>query len=1025
HRASGSCLKRTVWYVFIMYVAFVSLFTCPGSPGHPVCQVGSLVKTSVVAPVHSLALGTETGARIDAAYKAHLVPFYEKHGAPVVTGAQLFASDTVVPALKKAVQPASDAVSRIASPHVAKVCALYAAYAKPTVDTVGSAAYGAMSRFIIPVTSTVLDRSTHCVKVYVVPFGRSAVNDYVVPFYSNHVHPRWNHQIKPALCRYSKVAVEYTRTSVFPAIADGATYGYRVSHDFAAAHVVPHSKRVAIHVYSFLAKSVYPPVYSVYEKTLKPHVDRVVPWDKVQVVSGRVSTAVCASLEVGWSFLEELYFMGYTILTGKEHPAVIERLRVVAEEASRKDSGLVGSIKDRVLSDSTADGQIQHMARRVSGSARQWVQVARGWLGSAVGSAKDGVASYKSRFEQTAYIQYSEATSVAGAVTEIVGSLAHVASSNVLQETAEPEVSTATSIAEVHEASTPLVVESIVEEVKETVVSSVLEDLSEQTSQSDYASVTEHTEEATPVVEPVVESAIESVVEPVIEPVVEVLTDVIAAITLEEEKDTDPVEVESAVESSPSVVPVAKPVVLERQQPAETPVVVVVKEPVESAVNDDEPSSPEPEETTVVVSEAEEEEEKKIVPKITTVISIVERPVLKKASSTSEKHVEEPAVETSEPAKIIPIAAEEAASAIYDAREAMAGVVLDKDDVSKFEELVKSATEVTENLEAFPSVVADTEEHLAETSAVAPEKPEATPEDNTLGPEDVVESPVAVVKKPVEADVPPVPASNENDMLSVTTTVPEPKEEQPISDDIPVIEEDKQQPIADEVPVVVEEKQVQATPESQAQDSTVDEDVRKSASNWVKDARKSISKELAEERTRAGPLVVDDDDAAPASPKVEQVVPAAPPQEPVAEDTAVPPASEPVPEHVPEMVVQEQPERVVEIPKVEDQKPHPESPAKASKTQPADANVAKTAASKSEMSDAAAPVPAPGEQKDSVDGSGTATAEKQTPPLKRFKKPATVMATPTDDPKGPRKVKKTKKRVVKKTAASESDTSLD
>ncbi|KAJ2385159.1 hypothetical protein GGI23_006770, partial [Coemansia sp. RSA 2559] len=109
------------------------------------------------------------------------------------------------------------------------------------------------------------------------------------------------------------------------------------------------------------------------------------------------------------------------------------------------------------------------------------------------------------------------------------------------------------------------------------------------------------------------------------------------------------------------------------------------------------------------------------------------------------------------------------------------------------------------------------------------------------------------------------------------------------------------------------------------------------------------------------------------------------------------------------------------------QKPRPESPAKASKTQPADANVVKSAASKSEMSDAAAPAPAPGEQKDSVDGSGgTASAEKQTPPLKRFKKPATVMATPTlDDSKGPRKVKKSKKRVVKKTAASESNTFLD
>ncbi|KAJ1666582.1 hypothetical protein IW140_005076 [Coemansia sp. RSA 1813] len=1060
---SGSYLKRALWRAVLVYITFISLFTCPSNPGHPVCRAEAAVHTSLVAPVHNLILSTETGARVDAAYKAHLVPFYEKHGAPVVNGAQSFVCDTVVPTLKKAVQPASDAVCRIAGPHVGKVSALYTAHAKPTVDAVGSAVYSAVNRLIIPVTSTVFDRTACGVKEYVIPFGRSAVNDHIIPFYSNHVHPRWNHQVKPALCRYSKVAVEYTRTSVLPAIADGATYGYSASRDFAAAYVVPHTKRVTVHVYSFVKKHVCPPVRSVYERTLKPHVDRIVPWDKVQTVSDKLSTAVCTTFEVSKGFVEEFYFMCYTIATGNEHPAVIARLRAAAEDSKRKDSGIVDSLKGRVFPDSTAssmdNGQLQHMARRVSGSARQWVQVARGWLGSAVGNAKDGVASYRSRFEQTASIQFSEATSVAGAVTEIVASLAQdaVSIASVVQETEEPAVDIATSTSDSHaDEATPLV-EPVIDVVNDTVASIVDEHL-EQTSKPEYASVTEHADEATSIAESVAESVVEPVVESAADPVVELAKEAISAVTpeaskLEEkaiaaESVAESIAEEVVVENFASVTSEVEPVI--SKQPAETTedtpvvpsIVADVKENIEFVLKDDEPSSLSETEEAITTSEAEERKEKKIVPEITTVISIVELPATKKEPLTSsstvepvptkkervEEHVaDETSANTKEAASIV---AEEAASVVYDAREAMAGVVLDKDDVSKFEELVKSATKVTENLEAFPSVVMDTEELDAETTTAinaAPKKPEATPEDDTLGPEAVVES-GAAGEKPAKPDTPLAPASDENDMTSVTTTVLELKEEE--------------QPVSDEVPVAKEEQQTPATLESQAQDTTVDEDVRKSASNWVKDARKSISKELAEERTRVGPLVVDspiNNDALPVSaslegavvseseatvpsaPKIEQVVVPEDLQEPKAEDTVVTSASV----SVPEMVVQEEPKQVIEIPKVEHQAPRAESPAKASKTEPAAAdNVAKSTASKSEMSGAAAPAPAPGEQ-DSVDGNGTMDAEKQTPPLKRQKKPATVTAataTATDESKGPRKVKKTKKRVVKKTAAAAAPT---
>ncbi|KAJ2558039.1 hypothetical protein EV175_000996 [Coemansia sp. RSA 1933] len=1029
HR-NNSCLKRMLWRVAMLYIVMVSLFTCPGSPEHPVCRAKALVQTSLVEPVHSLVLSTETGARVDAAYRAHLVPFYEKHGAPIVSGAQTLVCDAVAPAVKLAVRPVSDAVWRVAGPHVAKVSALYSVHAKPTVDAVGGAVCGAISRVVIPVTSTVVARTAYGMRQYVVPFGRSAVNDYAVPFYANHVHPRWNHQIKPALCRYSRVAIEYTRSSVLPAIADGACYGYGASRDFAATYIVPHSKRVAVHVYAFFKRSVCPPVHSIYARTLQPHVDRIVPWDQVHAATEKLSTAAGAVLEVSKGFVEELYFMCYTIATGSEHPAVVARLRIASEEARRKDSGFVGSIKDRVFSDSD-DGQFNHMARRVSGSARQWVQAARGWLGSAVGNAKDGVASYKSRFEQSATVEVVPSQSPMDTVV-------------------------------VPEEEVPLVVES-------TPV---------HTSQSEVVVVE-------PSVEDMVEPSVEAVVEPpvvsVAVPDVEVAKEATVDIPLDtsipkQDEEEDIVVEEPAVETLESVVLEEEPVVLDTRAP-ELPV-VEIPEAETVVVETQIPETPVViEETTVeseaapavaVVSHAEIPQEEVVV-SVVTVISIIERPV----TSSSEEHVEPATVaeETSD-GSVSVIVAEDAASAVYAAREAMAGIILDKDDLSKFEALVKSATEVTENLEAFPSVVPDTDDRIP--VAAPAEKAE---KEDTIGPEDVVESPV-VEKRPIQIDTPPAPASNEDDMISVTTTVPEPKEVHSDSETIPVVEEERQ-PIPEVIPVAKEEKEEempqQVTLEPQAQNSSVDEDVRKSAFNWVKDARKSISKELAEERTRVGPLVVDNPDEVPENvpesvpevviddvtsldnpplpvvsvvepeheipvppaPKVEQFVPENQSQEPAkaANTKVLPPPADSKP--VPAMVVQEEePERVIEIPKAEDKAPPPpplaeeSSSATASKTEPAaSANAAKSAASKSEMSDAA-PAPAPGEQKREEDhpvagGSDTANTDNQTSSLKRFKKPATVTAAaPTDEPKGPRKVKKTKKRVVKKTAAPESNTQV-
>ncbi|KAJ2377161.1 hypothetical protein H4S02_007726, partial [Coemansia sp. RSA 2611] len=125
----------------------------------------------------------------------------------------------------------------------------------------------------------------------------------------------------------------------------------------------------------------------------------------------------------------------------------------------------------------------------------------------------------------------------------------------------------------------------------------------------------------------------------------------------------------------------------------------------------------------------------------------------------------------------------------------------------------------------------------------------------------------------------------------------------------------------------------------------VDEDVRKAASNWVKDARESISKELAQERTRSGTLDELEDISAE-----EPVVP-------VAETTA--PA---------------EPRRVPVVEKPADLPTRPTTPVVVAKPPP---------------------------------------VEEKLESVKRLKKPAVDTASEATT-KGPRKVKKVKKRVVKK-----------
>ncbi|KAJ2865914.1 hypothetical protein GGH94_001911 [Coemansia aciculifera] len=767
----GWALRRIV----LAYILFVTLFTCPTSPDHFICRTESLVRSTLVTPVHNYLLTTETGTRVHTAYNAHLVPFYEKHAVPIVDAAYGFVSDTAKPALCKATAPVSDAVMRVVEPHREKVVAAYDRYLGPAIDMTSAAVSQAVNGVVVPTVTKV--------GTWVVPRVSSAVSDYIVPFYRDTVMPRWNEQVRPAVCRYSKIVVQYTRSEVLPAIADGAGRAYVVSRDFATVHIVPHAKRTTVYTYVFLRKHILPPIRRVYDQNLKEYVDRVVPWEQVNSVCGGVWVFVRG-------FAEEFYFMCYTIATGDEHPVVVARLK--AGEKKAGESKVEAKVEDV--------GQLQGLARKVSGSARQWIQAARGWVGSAK-------STYESRMRATVEVQWSQATEVA-AVAKSVVAKPYAATSSVTMSasaTSASVTSSGTTSAVRHTESltteeyVPVVtVEDIVKRPDAHVASFVSVDAEPvvETPVSVTSPVAEPTEESTPAVvyveEPVAPA---NVVE---EPVVDMAGE---ALTEQEEQTPDVVaetaevpvisEAEQVVMTTPSESPVAaegEPTV--EQLPIDLPSVgeippVLIPEPVisivEAPVDIPEPATSVIEAPVFIPEPAFSIIEASVdIPE--PVVSIVETPApiaspaavipeeVESVSPTAEHQTSLPAETTD----IAPLIADDAASLIYEARDAMAGVLISDDERAVFGDLVNSANDAAggaDRLEQFPSVLNDLEDTHAE-----------------------------------ETEVPSVAP------LAPQTTVPS------------------------------------------TASGLVDEDVRKAASNWVKDARESISKELAQERTRAGTL---------------------------------------------------------------------------------------------------------------------------------------------------------------------------
>ncbi|KAJ1813931.1 hypothetical protein LPJ75_002978, partial [Coemansia sp. RSA 2598] len=715
--AGGNCAKKTLRRVALLYALFVTLFTCPFPNSNPVCKIESFAHSTLVAPISNYLLQTETGARVSTAFNAHLAPFYQKHGAPIVGGVNSFVANTAVPVVKKAASPVCDAFHRAADPHIEKAASLYNAHAKPAVDAVENVVGGTARNYVIPVVVVVKDKCVKLVDEYAVPFFKSAVNEHMVPFFSNHVQPRWRTQVKPALGHYSKVAVDYTRSSVLPSIADGGAQGYRASRDFASAHVVPHAKRATVKTYVFFKTRVSPPIYSVYASTLKPHVDRVVPWEKVDFVTDKASVVFLAVLDVGKSFCEEFYYMLYTICTGEEHPAVIERLRQQSQMLIEdKDSAVTSSSELPLVTEHA--GQIKNFARKVSGSARQWVQFARGWVGSAVEVAKDGMATYASRMSATAEEQLSMATEAANIATEAVidkmaevrsaaSSATEAAAEFVAKETASASQTTASTITtfepkvvveQTKEAEKVIEQEEKhAEEEGEVEEDEVEEDEVEEVPQAEQKHEQEMKREIiedAPSIASAASAAIAQKAEDIASNVAQPVTE--AALDIESGAfDAFSAATEALADN---VVPVAEkiaPIAEDAKETAENAFSTVTEAAAEavhgpaSAIVDHipEPVEHAKDQAASVAELLTEEAKPAAVHSAAEVPNIVESLAQVVLEETTESlavpTLEKPEAE----APAIDIAADKAASAIYEARDAMAGVVVQDQDRAMFEEL--------------------------------------------------------------------------------------------------------------------------------------------------------------------------------------------------------------------------------------------------------------------------------------------------------------------------------------------------
>ncbi|KAJ2083035.1 hypothetical protein H4R24_001151 [Coemansia sp. RSA 988] len=1023
------------------------------------------VESKIIVPIQKIALSTEPGARISTAYNAHLEPFYQKHGAVAVNCVYTFVSETAAPLIKQATKPVCDAVHRAIDPHTENIAAAYSTHAKPTVDAIKDVLCSAANTAIIPAASVVSRHTAYVFNQYAVPCVRSAALDYVAPFYIHHIRPRWNDQIRPALCSYVKVGVRYTRTSVLPAIVDGTAYGYKVSRDFASTHIVPYVKGGTIRAYTLIKQHVCPHVNSLYDQTLKHHVDRVVPWDKVKPVTDKLLPFFSGTAEFFKGLGEELYYMFYTILTGDEHPSVVQRLRdAAAAKSTRKDSGFMDSLKLPITTEE--DGRIHSVARRFSGSARQWIQIARGWVGSAAGSAKDNLASYGSRATATAFDIWNQATSVASEATDLVDE----------QTTyVEPVASIIQSLATTASVSTESAEEAWTK-ATESVAASLTKEAAEDWSHATAAAATgaetaaEYIRDAESVASAIVESAEEPTRLPIASQVTEAAASIAEAVASYESIATDVIAktlsdaAESAMLVKDDITEVATDIVdsatsitsaagnaIKKTLKGAADVVVDRAVSLESSATESVADQlGKVVESASDVLETATDAAKRMVTSASDIVSTGQSvidtigpdslivfdttsdaaaSVTSAIASVLEESIDDgPSIPV--PADILTkpsdsadsgasIIAEDAASAIYEVRDKMADLLMGDEEKEKFSDLVKSAHEAVDNLEDFPKVFNDVSDSLVSEATKAEEVLESIVEQATAHPvvskasEKVTKATSVVAEKLTGKPVIPEFEKRADEMTSAAAeklTIPNivskaTEKAKVVTSAVDSIVESGLSAATDLSPVkrATEELSIdtptvdnpaayeQPTTDSESLAETVDEDVRKSALDWVRDARSSISKEVAEVRTRQSSPVPD---ATTSLSDMGERIP------PLAEDVLIANSDsdtavkEPAPEESAEQLLMDHTEPVMI-------KKDTVAPAATPKKRDSVKAPTKSGspinprASKSEKAVPAADVP---------------------PAPRTPASPPSPVDTTSKSTKGPRRIKKTKKRVVKKVA---------
>ncbi|KAJ1920372.1 hypothetical protein H4219_001347 [Mycoemilia scoparia] len=384
HRKCGCCLSRfffwTLKRTILVYLLFTTLWTCPQNPKHPVCTVEKKIFSNVIQPATDSFFATPLGSRFYNAYEGHMVPLYKSHGKPLAIKTYRLANQHVVPIVKRVADPVCQEFKRQIDPLSTKLSDHYYTLVHPWISPVATKVVFTFETYVIPVVRSTSAWSCKFTREKAVPAANIAWSNYIVPTYQNHFVPFWNNHLNPAINSAADHTVRYTKAKIVPGLRKGSDFAFEKLSYFTKTYVRPAARKATLVCYRFVNNHVVPPVQRAYSLYLKRHVDAVVDWEKVEIITQTAETALSKSIKWTSEVLVEFYYITYEIITGDLHPTLAaqraEKKSPFAIPKKTDAHDIYGNIKKQPSKPDLAR-QAQEIGNKWWGAARQWVQQAR------------------------------------------------------------------------------------------------------------------------------------------------------------------------------------------------------------------------------------------------------------------------------------------------------------------------------------------------------------------------------------------------------------------------------------------------------------------------------------------------------------------------------------------------------------------------------------------------------------------------------------------------------------------------